>query len=168
MPHSRVFFVDEAKNELNSSATNIGLLAVEGDATMKGYLKAPELTAEIKRDQIIYTKDMGYIDENGFVFILGRNDDIINVGGLKVSPLDVEAAALSDQGCADCICIGVNDEITGQALRLLVVPGQTFDLKNLQKVLADQLEGYKIPKQIEIVDQIERTYNGKLNRKAYR
>lgn len=168
MPHSRVFFVDDDKNEINSSSNNIGLLAVEGDATMKGYFKDPELTAEIKKGQIIYTKDMGYIDENGFVFILGRNDDIINVGGLKVSPLDVEAVTLSYEGVADCICIGVDDEITGQALKLLIVPGETFKMENLQKTISDKLDDYKIPKQIEIVDKVKRTYNGKINRKAYR
>lgn len=168
MPHSRAFFVDDNKKEIVSSPENIGLLAVEGDATMKGYFREPELTAEIKDGQIIYTKDMGYIDEDGFVYILGRNDDIINVGGLKVSPLDVEAAALSYAELADCICIGVSDEITGQALKLLVVPGDAFNLKDLQTILNQKLEGYKVPKQIEIVEKVERTYNGKLNRKAYK
>ena len=168
MPHSRVFFVDDDKKEIKSSTNNIGLLAVEGDATMKGYYNAPELTQEIKNGQIIYTKDMGYIDDNGFVFILGRNDDIINVGGLKVSPLDVEAVTLSYDGVADCICIAVDDDITGQALKLLVVPGESFNKDKLDLTLESKLEGYKIPKQIELVDKVERTYNGKINRKAYR
>ena len=135
---------------------------------MKGYYNAPELTQEIKNGQIIYTKDMGYIDDNGFVFILGRNDDIINVGGLKVSPLDVEAVTLSYDGVADCICIAVDDDITGQALKLLVVPGESFNKDKLDLTLESKLEGYKIPKQIELVDKVERTYNGKINRKAYR
>lgn len=111
---------------------------------------------------------MGYIDDNGFVFILGRNDDIINVGGLKVSPLDVEAVTLSYDGVADCICIAVDDDITGQALKLLVVPGESFNKDKLDLTLESKLEGYKIPKQIELVDKVERTYNGKINRKAYR
>ena len=168
MPHSRAFFVDDNKKEIISSSDNIGLLAVEGDATMKGYFREPELTAEIKDGQIIYTKDMGYIDKDGFVYILGRNDDIVNVGGLKVSPLDVEAAVLSYSEVADCICIGVPDEITGEALKLLIVPSDGFIMMDLQTILSEKLESYKNPKQIEIVDKVERTYNGKLNRKAYK
>ena len=111
---------------------------------------------------------MGYMDQEGFVFILGRNDDIINVGGLKVSPLEVEAAASAYEGTADCICIGINDDISGQALKLLIVPGKSFSLDVLRRVLSSKLDSYKIPRQIETVDKIERTFNGKLNRKAYK
>ncbi len=168
MPHSHVFFVDDARKEIDSSPQNIGLLAVRGDATMKGYFKEPELTREILVDGAIYTKDMGYIDQNGFVFILGRNDDIINVGGLKVSPLEVEEAALSYEGVKDCICIGVKDDITGEALKLLVVVESTFDLQALKIYLSSKLDPYKVPKQYELVDKVERTFNGKINRKYYR
>lgn len=168
MPHSHVFFVDDNRREIQSSERNIGLLAVKGDATMKGYFNEPELTREILVDGVIYTKDMGYIDKDGFVFILGRNDDIINVGGLKVSPLDVEAAALAFEGVDDCICIGVDDKITGEALKLLVVSGSGVDVQALKLFLSGKLDPYKVPKQYETVGQIERTYNGKLNRKHYR
>lgn len=168
MPHSHVFFVDDERREMKSSPDNIGLLAVRGDATMKGYFKEPELTKEILIDNAIYTKDMGYMDENGFVFILGRNDDIINVGGLKVSPLDVEEAALSYEGVQDCICIAVNDKITGEALKLLVVADSQFDIQALRSYLVSKLEPYKVPKQYELVEKVERTFNGKINRKYYR
>lgn len=132
MPHSHVFFVDDERREIKSSPDHIGLLAVKGDATMKGYFKEPELTKEILADHVIYTKDIGYMDENGFIFILGRNDDIINVGGLKVSPLEVEEAALSYEGVRDCICIPVSDQITGEAIKLLVVADRGLDLKALR------------------------------------
>ena len=168
MPHSKVFFVNDKKQEIKSSSSNLGLLAVEGDATMKGYYKAPELTDTIKNGNVIYTKDVGYIDENGFVYVLGRDDDVINVGGIKVSPLEVEAAASAYDGVADCICIGVKDDISGQALKLLIVPGNSFEMESLRCILNDKLQGYKNPGQIEIVKKIERTFNGKLNRKAYK
>ena len=168
MPHSHVFFVDDERREIKSSPNNIGLLAVSGDATMKGYFKEPELTNEILAGNAIYTKDMGYMDEDGFVFILGRNDDIINVGGLKVSPLDVEEAALSYNGVQDCICIAKPDRITGEALKLLVVAESQFDLQSLRLYLASKLESYKVPKQYELVEKVERTFNGKINRKYYR
>lgn len=167
MPHSQVFFVDDNKCVINSSAENIGLLAVRGDAAMKGYFNEPDLTDEILIDNIIYTRDIGYIDENGFVFILGRNDDIINVGGLKVSPLDVESVALAYKDIQDCICISEKDSITGQALKLLVVADSNFNLQEFQKYISSKLDSYKVPKKYELVKKIERTYNGKLNRKFY-
>ena len=168
MPHSHVFFVDDERREIKSSSDHIGLLAVKGDATMKGYFKEPELTKEILVDHVIYTKDMGYMDENGFVFILGRNDDIINVGGLKVSPLEVEEAALSYEGVRDCICIAVSDKIAGEAIKLLVVADSGLDLQALKIYLTSKLEQYKVPKQYELVEKVERTFNGKTDRKYYR
>lgn len=168
MPHSQVFFVDDERHEIKSSPDNIGLLAVRGDTTMKGYFNAPELTNEILVGNAIYTRDMGYTDENGFVFILGRNDDVINVGGLKVSPLEVEEVALSYDGVKDCICVAVDDKITGEALKLLVVADARFEMPALKVFLASKLEPYKVPRQYEIVSRIERTSNGKLNRKYYR
>lgn len=168
MPHSHVFFVDDERKEISSSSQNIGFLAVCGDATMKGYFKEPELTKEILANGTIYTKDMGYMDDKGFVFILGRSDDIINVGGFKVSPLDVEETALSHEKVRDCICIGVGDKITGEALKLLVVSKEEFELGELKTYLVSRLEPYKVPRQYELVEKIERTFNGKLNRKYYR
>ena len=121
MPNSKVIFWDDNRNEIASSKDNIGLLAVSGNATMKGYFRSEKETKEVLSDGIVYTKDMGYIDQNGFVYILGRNDDVINVGGLKVAPTEVEAAVLSYPDIQDCICIAVPDKITGSALKLLVV-----------------------------------------------
>lgn len=168
MPHSHVFFVDDEKNEIVSSVDNLGLLAVRGDATMKGYYHEPELTDEILINDAIYTKDKGYIDDNGFVFIMGREDDVINVAGFKVSPLEVEEAALKYDGIKDCICIAEEDQITGKALKLLVVTDEGFDVALLKKYMHRNLESYKMPQQYELVNKIERTYNGKLNRKFYR
>lgn len=167
MPNSKVMFVDDNRNEIVSSKDNIGLLAVSGNATMKGYFHSEKETKEVLSDGVVYTKDMGYIDQDGFVYILGRNDDVINVGGLKVAPTEVEAAVLSYPDIQDCICIAVPDKITGSALKLLVV-SDSFDEEGMILFLKEKLEQYKVPKLYEVVDHIERTYNGKVNRKYYR
>ena len=169
-PNTKVMFVNDDRQVIKSSKENMGLLAVSGGTVMLGYYKDPVKTAEILVDGVVYTKDVGYIDENGFVFITGRNDDVINVGGLKVAPTEVESAAMGLDTIADCICIGVKDETSGQALKLLVVPseGARFDSKTITEFIASKLENYKVPHIYEEVDHIERTYNGKLNRKYYR
>ena len=94
---------------------------------------------------------------------------MINVGGFKVAPTEVEDAALSFTGVADCICTAVDHRITGKALKLLVVmsDGATLDRRGLARYLKTRLETYKVPLLYEQVEQIARTFNGKIDRKHY-
>ena len=169
MPNSEIVIVDDNGTEIESSKDKLGLVACKGDVNMKGYVNDPDETSRVLRDGIVYTNDIGYIDDNGFIFIIGRKGDVINVGGLKVAPTEVESAMLENDIIDDCICIGVDDAIVGKALRLLVVINEKadFDPKELRRFLSTKLESHKVPAQYEQVDHIERTYNGKLNRKHY-
>lgn len=169
MPNSKIFIVNDNREIIQSSKTNMGLLACVGDVNMKGYINEPELSKEVLVDGVLYTNDIGYIDEEGFIYVSGRKGDVINVGGLKVAPTEVESAALSYDGIEDCICLPVAHPITGQALKLLVVlkEGTDFSSKQISEHLKTKLENYKVPTKYEQVEKIERTYNGKLNRKAY-
>lgn len=170
MPNSKIIIVDDSKQEIESSKDNMGLIACIGDVNMKGYVNEPALTKEVLVDGVVYTNDIGYIDEEGFIYIAGRQGDVINVGGLKVAPTEVESAVLGYEGIADCIVIAVEDRITGNALKLLVVleEGTDFNFRALREYLSKSLEAFKIPTKYEIVDHVERTYNGKINRKFYR
>ena len=170
LPNTQVFVVDDSRRVIHSSKDNPGYLACTTDGMMTGYFNAPELTRQVLSDGVIYTSDVGYIDEDGFVYVTGRADDVINVGGLKVAPAEVEEAALSIDGIEDCICVPVPHPISGQAPKLLVVmrEGAEFSPKTISAALQDKLEGYKVPTQYERVDRVARTYNGKPDRKAYR
>ena len=167
MPNSQILVVDDERKVMQSSQQNMGLIACKGDVNMKGYVNDPEATAQVLVDGIVYTNDIGYIDENGFIYISGRKGDVINVGGLKVAPTEVESAALAFEGMDDCICIGVDDPISGKALKLLVVMAEEMDVRALRSFLMGKLENYKVPMQYEQVDKVARTFNGKLDRKAY-
>lgn len=169
MPNSRVFIVDDHKEEIKSSKHNMGLLACIGDVNMKGYINEPELTKEVLVEGVVYTNDIGYIDEEGFVYIAGRKGDVINVGGLKVAPAEVEETALAIDGIEDCICLSIEHPITGQSLKLLVVmrDGAEFSPRKFTAFLKTRLENHKVPIKYERVESIARTYNGKLDRKAY-
>lgn len=168
--HTEVLVVDENRKPIASSEKCMGTLAFRSNSVMKGYYGEPELTASVLEGDIIYTNDFGYIDENGFIYVKGRADDVINVGGLKVSPDEVEAEAIALEGVKDCICIAFDDEFTGSGLKLLLVMKEkgTMNSSLIRKQLSVKLEAYKIPKQYEEVDEIARMYNGKINRKAYR
>ncbi|MBQ2210746.1 MAG: acyl--CoA ligase [Prevotella sp.] len=147
-----------------------GFIACKGDTLMSGYLGDEERTAQVLRDGLLYTSDLGMLDSQGRLHLKGREDDVINVGGFKVAPTEVEDAALASPLVQDCICIAVDHRITGSALKLLVVvkDGQTLDKRVLAAHLKTRLETYKIPLLYEQVDTIHRTFNGKIDRKYYR
>ena len=102
------------------------------------------------------------------MILIGRRDDVINVGGLKVAPVDVEEAALAFPGIDECLCIAVKDEVSGSRLKLIYVAGAEADVVALRAFMAEKLENYKVPALFERVPSIRRTYNGKPDRKAYR
>ena len=157
MPHSKILITPD------------GLIACQGDTLMSGYVGDPELTATVLRDDSVFTSDVGILDEEGMLHLSGRSSDVINVGGFKVSPIDVEEVAMASPLVSDCICISASHPVTGRALKLLVVTpsGQKLDKRTLARYLADRLEPYKVPMLYEQVDTIARTYNGKLDRKFY-
>ena len=167
MPNSEILIVDDNKQVIESSKDHLGLIACKGDVNMIGYVNEPELTKEVLIDGIVYTNDIGYI-ENGYVYIIGRQGDVINVGGLKVAPTEVEEAALSFDGIDECICIAMPDKLVGNVVKLLYVSAEDIDTTALNAFLTTKLETYKIPKKYERVDEIRKTYNGKIDRKSYR
>ena len=149
--------------------TEKGLIACKGKTLMTGYLGDPERTASVLKDGIIYTSDIGILDKEGMLHLKGREDDVINVGGFKVAPTEVEDAALSHPDVKDCVCIPIEHIITGKALKLLVVmkDGKELNRKELALHLKTKLETYKIPLLYSKTEKIERTFNGKINRKYY-
>lgn len=149
--------------------TEKGLIACKGKTLMTGYVGEPEKTASVLKEGVIYTSDIGMLDEEGMLHLIGREDDVINVGGFKVAPTEVEDAALSYPDVKDCVCIPVNHAITGKALKLLVVMNDAKELnkRSLALYMKSILESYKIPLLYGQVSKIERTFNGKINRKYY-
>ncbi len=166
--NAHIFIVDDDRREMVSSREHQGLIAISGDVVMQGYFNEPELTAGVLQDGVVYTNDIGYIDENGFVYMLGRRGDVINVGGLKIAPTEVENVVLRFPGVAECACFGVEDRMGGTVPKLNVVMerGKTLDVALLREHMAKHLEAFKIPKKIAAVDEIPKTANGKINRKV--
>lgn len=158
--------VDENRNPIESSRDNLGFLASHGAINMKEYFKAPELTAKATDGEYIYTKDLGYIDEDGYVYMLGRKDDVINFGGVKISPEEIESQVIKHDSVRDCACIPMDDAVTGQAPKLFIAleADAEYDAKAFKSFLTDVLDANKQPKVVEVIDQIPRTFNGKIKR----
>ncbi|MBP5394095.1 MAG: acyl--CoA ligase [Bacteroidaceae bacterium] len=146
-----------------------GRVVCSGRTIMSGYAGSPELTQQVLREGEIFTSDIGTLDSWGMLRLQGRQDDIINVGGYKVNPLEVEEAVSSFGLIADCICIPAHHILLGTVPKLLYVPKQGKEVKpkDIADFLKGRIENYKIPLLYESVDAIKHTYNGKLDRKAY-
>ncbi|MBO4862766.1 MAG: AMP-binding protein [Eubacterium sp.] len=162
--------LDNAGNEIETDEAHPGRMSIKGDMIMAGYWKNEELSKETLKDGWLLTSDMIYMDEDGYVYMLGRADDIINVGGEKVSPLEVEAAAGGYKGISDCACIGAEDPdgVLGQIPVLFSVVNSGYNEQELIKYLSERLEKYKLPRRYVILETMPRNRMQKLDRRALR
>lgn len=147
-----------------------GRMALRGSMQMVGYYKLEEPTKAAIVDGWLFTNDLVYTDADGYVYMLGRADDIINVGGEKVSPVEVENLASEHPMLQECACIGVEDPegILGQVPVLYYVAeaGENPGDSDITSFLAARVEGFKIPKYYVRVDELPRNRMKKLDRKA--
>ena len=165
-PGIDVFTVDESRNRVDSTADNPGIIAIRSNAVTAGYWNEPELTAKTVIDGIVYMSDIGYV-QDGYLYLFGRQDDVINVGGLKVAPTEVEDVALRHPMVNECVCVPYENKIMGRVLKMFVTLNDGYELntEELTKYLSENLEAYKVPKLIECIAEIPHTYNGKIDRK---
>ena len=169
-PSTQIKVIDSNGNTIKSDEKNPGKMVLKGDMQMSGYWKMPELTEKTLVDGWLLTGDLVYLDEDGDIFILGRADDIINVGGEKVSPIDVENTAGQYKDVKECACIGVEDPdgILGQVPILFVTAEVGYDEKEFKKYLAEKMERYKIPYKCILLDELPRNRMQKIDRKELR
>jgi acyl-coenzyme A synthetase/AMP-(fatty) acid ligase len=159
------FLLNEGNIVTEIGPDNTGFLAVKGPIIMKGYLGKPAETEKVLKDGYYLTQDIMHRDEEGFYYFVGRASDIISIGGFKVAPDEVEDAARKYAGIKDCGCVGKANALSGEVPVLFVVPDTGYAEKELKEQLQHNLEGYKLPKEIIIVDEIPRTFNGKILRR---
>ena len=147
-----------------------GQVVVSGDTLFDGYFGNAEATKRACNDGWFYTKDVGVIDEDGYLTITGRADDMINSGGELVSPVEVEDALESHDGVEAAIVVGVPDEEWGERVKAIVVADEGTDEETLVEYCkaSGRLAGYKRPRRWEFTDELERTATGKKQRFKYR
>ena len=148
--------------------TDDGVVGCKGKTLMMGYWNDTETIAKVLKDGIIITADLGSIDMKGRLRLHGRSDDVINVGGYKIAPTEVEDIALAFSGVKECICIEAPHPVVGKVLKLLIVPDVDYNRKNLVNYLKSKLESHKVPVLYGEIAEVRRTFNGKIDRKSYR
>jgi long-chain acyl-CoA synthetase len=148
----------------------VGEICVRSSFVMLGYWRDPELTAATTRGGWLHTGDLGYLDEDGYLFIVDRMKDLIIRGGFNVFPRDVEDALLEHPAIATVGVVGRPDEVHGEEVVAFVAlrPGAELGERELDEYAKDRLGGYKYPREIRIVPQVPLTAVGKVDRKALR
>lgn len=144
----------------------VGELCARGDNIMQGYWMNDEMTRQVIRAGWLCTGDLGYHDDDGYLYIVGRATDMIKSGAHRISPKDIEEVVLEVDGVAEVVAVGMPDALLGQAIKLIVVkrPGSEVDAKTIQRHCKSNLAAYKIPKLIEFSESIPRTSSGKVQR----
>jgi long-chain acyl-CoA synthetase len=148
-----------------------GELCARGTCVTNGYLNKPEATSEaFDGEGWFHSGDIAYMDDDGFAYIVDRKKDMINVGGEKVFPSEVEDMMLSHPGIKDLVIVGIPDELKGEAPKAFV------QLKEGESVTEDDIRGYcktimapyKVPVAVEFLDEIPRSASGKALRRLLR
>lgn len=140
---------------------------------MQGYWRDPELTARTYQDgqypsgRILHSGDYFRRDERGFLYFLGRKDDMIKSKGERISAKEVENTISGMEGVAEVAVIGVPDEILGQVIKAYIVPAPGVELteKQILKYCAENMETFMVPKDIELMNSLPKTPNGKIDKK---
>ena len=145
-----------------------GEVCVRGPQVMAGYWNNPEETAKVLQNGRLRTGDVGYIDEDGYIFLVDRIKDLIIAGGYNVYPRNVEEAIYHHPNVAECVVIGITDPYRGQTVKAFVVrrPDSELDEATLKAFLKDKLSPIEMPKMIEFRDSLPKTQVGKLSKKA--
>jgi len=172
MPNCEVFIIDENGNPVDEGKT--GELVVRGSNVMQGYWNAPEQTErtfkKVKgfREKLLFTGDYFRRDQEGFLYFLGRKDDMIKSRGERISAKEIENIISQIQGVTECAVIGVEDEILGQAVKAFVCRKTNTPLttKDILVYCAQNLESFSIPKYIEFLEELPKTDHGKTDKKS--
>jgi acyl-CoA synthetase (AMP-forming)/AMP-acid ligase II len=168
LPDVQVKVVDDEGNELPTDA--VGELWVFTPRTMKGYAAKDGEVTNPALEGWLPTRDMGWIDADGYIFLAGRKDDMIIRGGENISPAEVEAVLYSHQGVEEAAVIGLPDVEWGQRVAAVVVarPGVTIDEAELTEFCRQRLASFKKPEVFHFVDGLPKNQMGKVLKKDLR
>ncbi|MGB9802568.1 class I adenylate-forming enzyme family protein [Desulfofundulus sp.] len=162
IPGVEVNIVDYEDRPL--SVGEVGEIVVRGPNVMKGYLNQEEETQKVLRNGWLHTGDLGYMDKDGYVFIVGRKKNVIIRGGLNIDPREVEEVLYLHPQVFDAVVVGIPDPVMGEEVIALVMPRnhEKLDIPELQAFCAQRLAPYKVPRRIHLIESLPKTTSGKL------
>jgi acyl-CoA synthetase (AMP-forming)/AMP-acid ligase II len=168
MPNEEVYVVDDQGRRVGPGV--VGELVVRGANVMKGYWELPEETSRMLKpgplpgEMVLHTGDLFRTDEEGYLYFVGRKDDIIKTRGEKVSPREVEEVLHRLDGVAEAAVIGIPHEVLGQAIKavLRLHPGAELTRHDVLRHCSAHLEDFMVPQVVEFRDVMPQTTTGKV------
>ena len=169
IPGVELFVADQDGHPLGPGKE--GEIVARGPNIMQGYWGQPEETSKVLRNGLYFTGDIGYMDGEGFLFIVGRTRDMIKVGGNRVSTKEIEDALYEHPAVAEAAVIGIPDDLLGEAPKafLAMKPGAPrVSEEELREFLAGRIASYKVPKAVEFLDSLPKNEAGKIQKTKLR
>ena len=169
MDDAEIKVVDDEGNTLPSGEQ--GELCVRGTCVTNGYLNKPDATAEVfDSEGWFHAGDIAYMDEDGYAYIVDRKKDMINVGGEKVFPSEVEDMMLVHPKIRDLVIVGIPDELKGEAPKAFIQlnEGETATLEEIREFCKPRMAPYKMPVAVEFIEEVPRSAAGKALRRLLR
>ncbi len=165
IPYQGIQIMDDDNNVL--APFEKGEICTFGDHNMTCYLNKPEATAETIQNDWLHTGDVGYMDNEGYIYIVDRKKDMINRGGENIYPREIEIAIEAHPKVGEVAVIGVPDKHLGERVKAFVIPkqGQELSGDEIKEFLSDKLAKYKLPEFVEITATIPRNPTGKILKK---
>lgn len=168
-PPKNILTLEAADEDGNTCEDGIiGEMRVTGPGLMLGYLNRPSETAERLKNGWFYTGDLGYRRSDGSFVICGRKTEFINVAGLKITPIEIEAVLNAHPDVVDSAAVGITDSLYGEIVKAFVVRKDNSNVseRDLIKYLSGKLANFKVPKFIVFLDEFPRNNIGKIDKKA--
>lgn len=171
IPGTEVMVLNESGQRVNPG--EVGKLFVRGAHVMAGYWNQPELSAHMLKagpvagERMLCTHDHFTVDEDGYLYFVGRSDDIIKTRGEKVSPVEVENVMFGIAGISEVAVTGIPDDVLGQAIRAYVVlqPDSKLNERQIRAICQTRMENYMVPKEIVLTSGLPKTVTGKISKK---
>ena len=169
-PTLEVRIVDEKGTDVAHNGEDVGELIVRGPSVMQGYWKQPEVTAATIREGWLYTGDLATMDEEGYIWIVGRKKDMIVSGGMNVYPEEVEDVLYTMPQVQEAAVVGRPDERWGESVTAIIVPagGVSINEEEVVQYCKERLASYKKPTKVIFVDQLPHTPAGKIKKAELR
>ena len=166
-PGIQMSILDENGNEMKPGEPGLVYVSPMGGVRFE-YGRAPEKTAEAWRGDLYTVGDMGYLDEDGYLFLTDRKVDLIISGGANIYPAEVESVLYRHPAVGDCAVIGIPDDEWGESVLAVVEPRTPVEPDDLIAFCRANLAHYKCPKRVELVDRLPRDENGKVRKRELR
>ncbi|NJL12965.1 MAG: long-chain fatty acid--CoA ligase [Microscillaceae bacterium] len=170
LPDTEVRIVDLEKGTQEMPLGQAGEVVVKGPQVMAGYYQRPDQTKEVFQEGWLHTGDIGYLDEEGWLFLIDRKKDMILASGYNIYPKEIDEVLYTHPDILEACTVGIPDAYRGETVKVFIVrkPGSTLQAEEVEAFCREKLAAYKVPRLVEFVAELPKSAVGKILRRALR